>query len=44
MRLGDTVGESGAPMRHVYFPTTAIVSLLYVTGGWCIGRGRRGRQ
>jgi CRP-like cAMP-binding protein len=31
MRLGDTVCESGAPMRYVYFPTTAIVSLLYVT-------------
>jgi CRP-like cAMP-binding protein len=31
MRLGDTLCESGAPMRYVYFPTTAIVSLLYVT-------------
>jgi CRP-like cAMP-binding protein len=31
MRLGDTICESGAPMRYVYFPTTAIVSLLYVT-------------
>jgi CRP-like cAMP-binding protein len=28
--LGDTVSEPGIPIRHVYFPTTAIVSLLYV--------------
>jgi CRP-like cAMP-binding protein len=28
--LGDSVCEPGIPMRHVYFPTTAIVSLLYV--------------
>jgi hypothetical protein len=28
--LGDTLSEPGIPMRHVYFPTTAIVSLLYV--------------
>ncbi|MBK5105094.1 MAG: Crp/Fnr family transcriptional regulator [Burkholderiales bacterium] len=28
--LGDVLYESGASMRHVYFPTTAIVSLLYV--------------
>ncbi|MEC5399544.1 Crp/Fnr family transcriptional regulator [Uliginosibacterium sp. H1] len=30
MNLGDVLYESGAQMRHVYFPTTAIVSLLYV--------------
>ncbi len=30
MPLGDVLYESGMPMRHVYFPTTAIVSLLYV--------------
>ena len=30
MPLGWTVYESGAEQRHVYFPTTAIVSLLYV--------------
>ncbi len=30
LALGDTLCESGCPMRHVYFPTTAIVSLLYV--------------
>jgi CRP-like cAMP-binding protein len=30
MRLGDVVYESGATLSHVYFPTTAIVSLLYV--------------
>jgi CRP-like cAMP-binding protein len=30
MSSGDVLYQSGAPMRHVYFPTTAIVSLLYV--------------
>jgi CRP-like cAMP-binding protein len=30
MKLGDVVYESGDTMRHVYFPTDAIVSLLYV--------------
>ena len=30
LSLGDSVCEPGMPMRHVYFPTTAIVSLLYV--------------
>jgi CRP-like cAMP-binding protein len=30
MGLGDVLYESGAQMRHVYFPTTAIISLLYV--------------
>ncbi len=30
MPLGAVVCEPGIPMRHVYFPTTAIVSLLYV--------------
>ncbi|MCD0422286.1 Crp/Fnr family transcriptional regulator [Rubrivivax sp. JA1024] len=28
--LGTVVYESGRPLGHVYFPTTAIVSLLYV--------------
>lgn len=28
--LGQALYESGASMAHVYFPTTAIVSLLYV--------------
>jgi CRP-like cAMP-binding protein len=28
--LGQVVYESGGTMEHVYFPTTAIVSLLYV--------------
>jgi CRP-like cAMP-binding protein len=28
--LGKVLYESGAPMSHVYFPTSAIVSLLYV--------------
>ena len=30
MSLGQVLYESGRPMAHVYFPTTAIVSLLYV--------------
>ena len=30
MPLGDAVCEPGILMRHVYFPTTSIVSLLYV--------------
>ncbi|KON80683.2 Crp/Fnr family transcriptional regulator [Azoarcus sp. PA01] len=30
MPLGKVLYESGAQMRHVYFPTDAIVSLLYV--------------
>lgn len=28
--LGKVLYESGAPMAHLYFPTSAIVSLLYV--------------
>ena len=30
MPLGESVCEPGMPMRHVYFPTTSIVSLLHV--------------
>ena len=30
MPLGSVLYESGSRMRHVFFPTTAIVSLLYV--------------
>jgi CRP-like cAMP-binding protein len=30
MPLGNALYESGAPLDHVYFPTTSIVSLLYV--------------
>jgi CRP-like cAMP-binding protein len=30
MGLGDVLYESGAQLRYVYFPTTSIVSLLYV--------------
>jgi len=30
MLLGDTLYEPGGQLQHVYFPTTAIVSLLYV--------------
>lgn len=31
MPLGEVLHESGSQMLHVYFPTTAIVSRLYVT-------------
>ena len=30
MPLGEALSESGGRMQHVYFPTTVIVSLLYV--------------
>ncbi len=30
LKLGDVLYEPGGKMRYVYFPTTAIVSLLYV--------------
>ena len=30
MPLSEVLYESGRPLRHVYFPTTSIVSLLYV--------------
>jgi CRP-like cAMP-binding protein len=30
MKLGDVLYESGAQLRYVYFPTTSIISLLYV--------------
>jgi CRP-like cAMP-binding protein len=31
LHLGQVLYESGATLSHVYFPTTTIVSLLYVT-------------
>jgi CRP-like cAMP-binding protein len=30
LRLGDVLCESGGKLRYVYFPTTCIISLLYV--------------
>ena len=33
MKLGHSLYESGALMRHVYFPVEGIISLLYVTEG-----------
>ena len=30
MKLGEVLYESGDKLRHVYFPTTCIMSLLYV--------------
>lgn len=31
MRLGDMLYEPGRPLQHAYFPTTAVVSLYYIT-------------
>src|ERR1700690_2487041 len=31
MRLSEVLYESGGTLTHAYFPTTAIVSLLYVS-------------
>ena len=31
MPLGETLYEPGGELQHAYFPTTAIVSLLYIT-------------
>lgn len=31
LTLGQVLYKSGAPQSHVYFPTSAIVSLLYLT-------------
>lgn len=31
MLLGDVLYEAGGPLQHAYFPTTAIVSLQYMT-------------
>ena len=31
MQLGDMLYEPGMPLQHAYFPTTAVVSLHYVT-------------
>jgi hypothetical protein len=30
LRLGQALHESGVTLSHIYFPTTAVVSLLYV--------------
>jgi CRP-like cAMP-binding protein len=33
MPLGEVLYESGGQLRHIYFPTTSVVSLLYVMKG-----------
>jgi len=35
MRLGEYLYEPGSQLRYVYFPTTAIVSLLYILESGC---------
>ena len=41
MPLGEALYESGGQLQHVYFPTTSIVSLLYVLEANHDGRGCR---
>jgi hypothetical protein len=41
MPLGKVLYESGDTLRHVYFPTDSIVSLLY--GGRIVGGNLGGR-
>src|ERR1019366_4343874 len=42
--LGAVVYESGDAMRHIYFPTDSIVSLLYVMADGGLGGNFRGGQ
>ncbi|HWS55692.1 MAG TPA: Crp/Fnr family transcriptional regulator [Pyrinomonadaceae bacterium] len=43
--LGDVLYESGGRMEHIYFPTTAVVSLLYTTeDGASAEMGMAGRE
>ncbi len=44
MLLGETLYEPGGQLQHVYFPTTAIVSLHYVLESGAVGRDRRRGQ
>ena len=30
LSLGDSIYESGAPLKQVFFPTSSVISLLYV--------------
>ena len=44
-KLGEVVYESGGQMEHIYFPTTAIVSLLYLMeNGASAEMGMAGRE
>src|SRR5919107_1751219 len=44
-KLGEVVYESGARMNHIYFPTSAIVSLLYLMeDGASAEMGMAGRE
>jgi hypothetical protein len=44
MSLGKVLYESGDLLRHVYFPTDSIVSLLYVLADGRVGGNFGGRQ
>ena len=43
MPLGQVLYESGSLLAHVYFPTTSIVSLLYVMEDGASAEIARGR-
>lgn len=44
-KLGEVVYESGVQMEHIYFPTTAIISLLYLMeNGASAEMGMAGRE
>src|SRR5215216_4448492 len=44
-KLGEVVYESGVQMEHIYFPTTSIVSLLYLMeNGASAEMGMAGRE
>src|SRR4029079_9736017 len=44
-KFGEVVYESGGQMEHIYFPTTAIISLLYLMeNGSSAEMGMAGRE
>ena len=43
MPLGEVVYTSGSELPYLYFPTTCIVSLVYVMGQWSVGGDRGDR-
>ncbi len=44
LQLGEVLYESGGQLKHVYFPTNSIVSLLYVMENGASAENGRGRQ
>ena len=39
LSLGQVIYEAGSELSHMYFPTTAVISLLYImeNGGTAVG-------